>query len=133
MDLKRFKTNQKLEVEGVWHDLGDDTSVLVARAGNAKYTEELRKRMKKYQTRLEMKDETMESVAERVLTECMAEFILLDWKGLKEDGKEVSYSVAKCKEILGNKEYKDFRSLIDILSNDMTAYQENEKKGIVKN
>lgn len=134
MKLSDFATNKELEVNGVWHDLGDKTRVLVARAGNKKYTEALRSRMEKYQNRLARRDKTMEPIAEKILTECMAKYILLGWENLEDENKKIiPYSVEKAIEILSDEKYKDFRDLIELLSNDMASYQEKKKEEIVGN
>ena len=133
MDLNKFATNKKKEVDGIWHDLGDGLSVLVARARNTKYIAELRLRMKPYQNRLQRNDPTMEDIAEKIITEVLAKTILLDWKGMENDGKKFSYSVENCVAVLADEKYTDFRDLIEGLSDDMSAYRDEEKEDIVKN
>jgi len=133
MDLKKFATNKNKEVDGIWHDLGDGLSVLVARARNTKYIAELRLRMKPYQNRLQRNDSTMEEIAEKVITEVMAKTILLDWKGMENDGKKFPYSYENCVAVLSDKKYTDFRELIEGLADDMSAYRDEEKDSIVKN
>ena len=51
----------------------------------------------------------------------MTECIILDWKGLEEDGKTVKYSKAECTRIL--KEYKDFRDHVSELANSMELFK----------
>jgi hypothetical protein len=133
MDLKKFATNKEKEVDGIWHDLGDGLSVLVARAKNTKYISELRLRMKPYQNRLQRNDPSMEEIAEKIITEVMARTILLDWKGMENDGKKFPYSYENCVAVLSDKQYTDFRDLIEGLSDDMSSYRDEEKEAVVKN
>lgn len=134
MKLTDFATDKNKEVNGVWFDLGDDTKVLVARARNTKYLAELRLRMKPYQNRISRNDPSMEAIAEKILTQVVARTILLGWENLRDqDNNPIEYSIEKCEEILGNPKFKDFRDLIETLSEDMSSYKEEVKQEMLGN
>ena len=130
MELKDFKTDKDKEIEGVWEELDDGCSVLVARWGNPKMTKAytrfprgLRQRMENGQ----VDDETS-----RVgLAKIVAKTILLNWKGLKEDKEEVKYSEKECIRILTD--YPDFYTLVFQLSNEFQLYHDKSVADTTKN
>lgn len=121
MDLKKeFATNKQYEQEGVWTDIGNGCSIKIARVGNEHYTALFRKLSKPYQNQIR-RGTLPNDKAEDLLIQVMAESIVLDWKGLEEDGKPVKYSRETCARIL--KEYKDFRELVSDLSNSLELFK----------
>jgi hypothetical protein len=132
MKISSFAVDEKKTIEGVWHEIGDNASVLIARAGNDKYRKDLRAMMKPYKRRLEREDPGMDKIAEGLLNKCMARHILLDWQGVEDDdGNEIPYST---EQALDNFEkYPEFRDLISDLSNDTEAYKVQEEEEITKN
>ncbi|WP_298983487.1 hypothetical protein [uncultured Roseibium sp.] len=129
MDLNSFRTDKKLEVDGVWFDFDEDTSVKVARGNNVHFTKLLTKLSKPVQA-LARTGNLPEDKASEIVAKAMAETILLDWKGIKLDGKVVKYSVENAAKIL--KDLPDFRDLINELANDRAAFAEEiaeESKG----
>lgn len=122
MDLKKeFGTDKSLELEGVWQELGDGASVLVARAGNRNHAEELKRLTAPYRRQISLGKLGAE-VWEKISIESMASCVLLDWKGIKDDGKVVPYSQANALRLLTD--YPDFRDMISALANEMSAYQQ---------
>ena len=59
------------------------------------------------------------------------EAIVLDWKGLEEDGKAVPYNQANCIRILTD--YKDFREQISEIANEMESFKIAEDEDAEKN
>ena len=99
MELKDFKTDKDKEKDGVWEDLGDECSVLVARYGNQAMVNAYRRYPRVLRQRLES-GQVDDDKSATVMAKVMADTILLDWKGLKEDGKEVVYNKEECVRIL---------------------------------
>lgn len=121
MKISEFATNKTAEVEGVWQEIGLGAEVLLARAGNPKYTDYIRQLAKPYRTRLRRR-EIPEDIAERITVKALAKFVLLDWKGIKDDSdEEIPYSVEKAEDFLTN--YPDFRELISVCADDMSLFQ----------
>lgn len=130
MDLKKFKTNQQSEQEGVWVPLDKGTKVLIARTGNPRYKEYLRNKLSPY--RLQLKTNSMdEEVAQRIIIETLAKTILLDWEGIQENGETIPYNYANAVDILTK--YKDFRELISTTAEEMDLFKDEEEKEVVKN
>jgi len=130
MDIKKiFSTDSKAEQEGVWVDLDKKTAIKVARSGNPKFQKLFRKLTKPY-TRAMRSGTLNDDIAEKILIQCLAETILLDWKGIEEDGKKVPYSVEKAIEYLG---IKDFRDFVVSCADDFALYKAEQDEETAKN
>lgn len=132
MDLKEFETDESLELDGVWVDIGDDdeTQLLVARVGNPTFNRMIRQRMKPFKNLIQ-RDRLPASTQEKILTEVMAECILLDWKNLKHNGKTVKYSSATALKLMTS--IKDFRELVTEIANSMETFMKEEEAEDTKN
>jgi hypothetical protein len=126
MDLtKSYATNVKAAEEGVWVDLDDKTSLLIRRYGRRafqKYLASLLGPHKKATQRGTLDDD----IAEQLLTKALAKEILVGWKGLKMDGKDVKYSVETAFEILSNPVFRDFRDDVVSWAQDFQLFREEE-------
>ena len=121
MDLrKEYGTDKNKELTGVWEDFGNGCTVLIARIGNENYAKVFRRISKPYQNAIRRQSLGNEK-ADELLIQAMAECIVLDWKGLKEDGKTIKYSKEECVRIL--KEYKDFRDQVSELATSMELFK----------
>ena len=130
MELKDFKTDRDKEKDGVWEDLGDGCSVLVARYGNQAMVNAYRKYPRVLRQRLES-GQVDDDKSSNIMAKVMADTILLDWKGLKEDGKEVPYSKEECVRVLI--EYPDVRLMIFEISNEAQLYHDESVGKTIKN
>lgn len=131
MDLKKeYGTNRKSEVDGVWEDFGGGTTVLIARIGNENYQKVFRRISKPYQNAIR-RGTLGNDKAEDLLIQAMADCIVLDWKGLKEDDKPVKFSKEECVRVL--KEYKDFRDHVSELANSMEIFRQEMDSEAEKN
>ena len=130
MELKDFKTDKDKEKDGVWEDLGDGCSVLVARYGNQAMVNAYRKYPRVLRQRLES-GQVDDDKSSTIMAKVMADTILLDWKGLKEDGKEVVYSKEECVRVLT--EYPDIRTMIFEISNEAQLYHDESVGKTTKN
>lgn len=114
-----FATDQALENKGKWFTLAKDAQVLVARSGNDRYSEKLRAHMEL--SPLEgLNSKQQEEIGSEILVDVLAETVLLDWKGLAYQGKEVPYSKDMAKTFL---RIKDFRKKINMLSENFEAFR----------
>ncbi|MEZ0231900.1 MAG: hypothetical protein ACAH12_03600 [Methylophilaceae bacterium] len=131
MDLKKqFGTNKKQELEGVWTDIGDGAQLLVARFGNKNYKDAAKRLGAPYKAVIRagnLKDE----VSDKLTTEALAEGVLLGWKGLKDDGKAVTYSKDEAIRLMT--EYPDFRDQVLSLSTSIELFQSQEEAEVIKN
>jgi len=128
LELKgsQFDVNQNLETEGVWENLGDGAWLLVARAGNDNFNNEYNKIPRTVRRKIENPPKGSEHMRDEKICELMAKTILLDWRGLADEGKEVKYSQENAKKLLVK--YPEFRDFVFQLSNDPNRFlQEGEE------
>ena len=121
MDLaKTFRVDETKELDGVWVALGEGAEVKIAKAMNPRFKDLIRAEMGRYKQAIQaqtLDDET----AERVLISVMARTILLDWRGITEEGEEIPYTPEKAEEYLTN--YVDFRDFVTRNSEDQTHFR----------
>lgn len=130
-DLKKlFKTEENLELNGVWRSLGDKLRVLVARWNNTNHKRTMEILMKPYQHMRGGQGMT-EDVAEELLIKGMAKSILLGWENMEEDGVPVPYSLKEALRVLT--EYKDLRGAVQGIAMSMEAYQKANDEETEKN
>lgn len=125
MDLNSFATNVELSEEGVWCPVDAVTEIRVARYGNRKFQRLLQKLSAPYKVQMErqmMKDE----VAESVFIEALATAILVDWRGMTQNGEPLDYTVGNAIAVLSNPKLKDFRDLVVSLSQDAEMFRDEE-------
>lgn len=125
MKLSKFKQNVSSAQEGVWVDVGDGLEVKIARMGNKKYNETIRKLSKPYKTAI--RNGTLaDSVFEEMQNKAIAEAILLDWTGLEDDKGEITYSTEEAFNILSNPEFEDFKKLVTDLAEEQETFRSIE-------
>jgi len=130
-DIKKlFGTNKESEIEGIWNDMGDGIEVLVARIGNPEYQKAFQAISKPHRRAIR-RGTLNDEVAEKLLVKAMAKTILLDWKGIEEDGAPIPYSYENAMRIL--MEYKDFRDYVSDIANEMEGYKDEEDEESEKN
>lgn len=77
-----------LENEGIWCRFGDsDLEIKIASNTSEEYRKALRKKLSA--KRRELGGTLPEELDEELTVDCVAEFIVKDWRGLTEDGKPV--------------------------------------------
>lgn len=87
------------ELDGVWVDY-DEGQLLIARMGNPRNRAVYNRLMKPHARKAAQKT-LSPAVQEKVVSQCYAETLLLDWKGMVDEyGNELEYSQALAEEIL---------------------------------
>ncbi len=114
---KEFAINTKAEEEGLWEDLGGGAGLLVASIRNERFgkafdalPEQVRKRAPRHTA-----DQDRE-----VMAPIMAKTLLLDWRGIADEGKEITYSKDNATSYLIK--YPRFYELVSKLSQDDSRY-----------
>lgn len=123
MDLNNSKIDTKAETDGVWVDLDDETSILIARYLNPKHRAFVQKRMEPYR-RLQRLNKLDDSVVEKIELEALAKYVLIDWKGLKDNGKTIKYSQEKALELLSDPTLVWLVDMVKEMSNDMSMFRQ---------
>lgn len=114
-----YATDATLENNGTWRDVGE-AKLLIARAGNKKYSKLLSAAVESNQRALDLKDDKAEALSDEIMVNVMAQAVLLDWKNVGYKGEPLPYSVESAKTLLA---VKDFRALVSRLANEFDAYK----------
>jgi len=122
MDIREFSTNDKREQEGVWVDIGEGTQLLIARLGNAKYEKYLRKLGRPYLTQLRYSSDS--KLIQKLAIKAMSRHVLLDWKNLQENDKDIPYSHETAERLLTN--YHGLYRVVSEMSQETTLFRAQE-------
>lgn len=131
MDLsKTFGTDKDLEKNGAWIDFGEGLFCLIARSGNPRYNRKFKEVSAPYKRAIRL--ETLaDEKAEELMIQVMASTILLDWRGLTDNGVEVPYTPENAKAMLTK--YPDFKDQVKSASDSMEAFKRQEIAETEKN
>lgn len=131
MRISKFRTDRRAEEDGVWVDAGEGLQLRIARWGNPRYQEAMRRLGSPLLPQIKT-GTISEQASEEVLCKAMAETILLEWKNLQEeDGSEIKYSREKALELL--RDVRDFRALVVDLSQNVNLFRAEQARDIVGN
>jgi hypothetical protein len=131
MDLKKeYATDKKAEIEGIEKDFGNGCFIKIARIGNSEYKKAFRKITKPYEKAIR-RGNVSEDLADKFMIEALSKTIVLGWRGMQEDGKDVPYSVDECTRILT--EYPDLREQIYEIANEMESFKIEDDEELEKN
>ena len=123
---KEFAVNTSAEEEGIWEDLGKGAGLLVASIRNKRFRamfEALPELVQKRASR-NTADEDRE-----LMSPIMAKTLLLYWRGIADEGKELSYSVENASAYL--LKYPRFYELVSKISqNDDRFLPKNLEKNL---
>lgn len=119
MDIRQFKTDEKLEEEGTWFDLSDESSLKLARWGNKNAEGMLRKLQRPYRRMMAFRD-LPDDLTSEMMVKVMAKHIIKDWKGFTDNGSDFLCNEENATRLLN--ESKDFRDLVTSLSNDASGF-----------
>lgn len=125
LDFKKaYGYNKKNAQDGMWVSLDEENgvSIKVAKIGTVVYLNTVQKHARKYQALARVNRLTAEQTLE-INAKTLADCILLDWKGVMEDGVLIEYSPANAYRIL--KEYDEFRNLVELHASDPELFQDN--------
>lgn len=125
MDIKKTRTNKEREENGVWVDFDDETSLLIARYMNPhhkKFSKKAMSPLKRQMRANTLPDKTYDAIE----VKGMANHVLLDWKGMKDNGKKLAYSVKEAERLLGDPALDWFADFVREVSQDISLYREEE-------
>lgn len=130
-DVKKlFGTDKTKEQEGVIHEMGEGLKMRIARIGNPKYQKRFQALSKPHRRALR-RGTLSDEIAEKLLVQCLAETIVLDWEGLEEDGVEIEYSTENAVKILTD--YPELRNYVNDIANEMEGYQADDDEEAIDN
>ncbi len=126
----QFAMDETGEVEGIWEDLGDGATILIARAGNPNYIRAYQKISRGIRNQIDngsLQEERTKVIAAKII----AVHVILDWKGLYNEGKVVKYSPETAEKMLLR--YPDFREMVWDLANDFARFRKDALVDDAKN
>jgi len=122
-----YATDEALENNGTIFPLARGASLLIARAGNRRYSRGISAAVDLKRVELEAGPNATEAaldaaavVSDEIFVEVMADTILLGWNKLAFKGKELEYSPENARMML---RIKDFRKLVAGLSERVEAFK----------
>ena len=122
--LNLLKSNSKADIEGVWFQYQDhDIHLLIARMGNREYEKFTTKELTK---RKGIGSTSVEKIMERTLDsqpEAVANTILLDWKGVNDNGKNIPYTPELGLEYFRNPDFHWFYKYVLSCSNEVERFE----------
>lgn len=124
-DLSDIELDLSAAEQGVEVEVGDGAFITVGRWGSHRFKQAVQKyagnKLSTIQNRMrtsrKMRGKQDEEAA-RIMAQIMAESILLDWRGIKEGGRELQYSFNEAVRILLDERYDNFRELVELASKD---------------
>lgn len=131
--FSQYATDESLENNGTWRDIGGGTELLIARIGNDKYVKHLNKLVEQNKKLLDSGTDEADAKSNEIMVEVLANTILLGWRSKVGEQyqdtvlfkkKAVTYSVKQAKEMLM---VKDFRRRVAQLGDEFEAYRLKEE------
>lgn len=121
-DIAKNKRNRDAEEHGTWMDYGDGVRFLVARKTNDEYRTFISKQWRSHDRLLSAKNPSKQAdkLAEKFMLEATARYILRDWEGLVNNGKDFPYTAENAVQFL--EEYDDVRQDIEAYAEDRANY-----------
>ena len=129
-DLSKQRTDEKAEVDGVWEDLGSGAKIKIARLGNPKYNRRLKALLKPHKRAIRA-DSLEPKIMDDAIYTALSETVIIDWKGIAVDGKEIKFSKANALKLLREEKY--FRDLVSDCSQDASLFKLHEQEEGSKN
>lgn len=96
-DINSFRTDKDAKATGVWIELGGGASFKLASFDSPAFSEAFRKATKPYHD-LGRKIPEEDQIA--IMAKCMAQHIVLDWKGVFDGETPLEYSVEAAERLL---------------------------------
>jgi hypothetical protein len=131
--FSNFQTDLAAEREGVWCEIGEGCSLLIARAGNPQHEETVARLEREMRPQSLAADAELSSkLRTEIAIKALAANILLGWRGLiDDDGKQIPYSREKAEELL--RVARDFRQLVASLAMERSRFQNEQAAATLGN
>jgi hypothetical protein len=134
MDLqKHFDLDEDKELNGEWFEISD-MRLLIARTNNDNYKRIFIEKTRKHDVAIRRgfyKGKEGEKKSDKIICECIAEAILLNWENVEDEGKKIAYSKKNALKML--LKYKLFRELVAECADRQEAFMRNHEKETEKN
>ena len=129
---RRFATNLDAERDGAWVDLGEGAAIRVARFNNPRHKALRERLLRPYRGLLLAGRDLPDDVEDRIAIDCLAETILLDWRGIVDgQGLPVLFEHETARDLLSS--LRDFRETVAWHALQAETFRAAEIEDIAKN
>lgn len=129
MNLNLPQTNLDDAVDGRWCDFNDTIRFKIAMSNNPKHKRAIQNKLKQIE---KLRDKGDYSRVEIINNEILAQHILKDWEGLKDDGKALPFSQQAALSILNDPRYSPIREFIVDESMEFAEYEDEAEETVKK-
>ena len=126
-ELNTVFTDLRKAEEGIWVTYpGSDVECRIARlSNNPRFQQEAMKLRRDAKLRRILEGGFNTQDAKETIAPVVAEYVLLDWKNLTENGEAIPYTREKATELLCMPEMADFYDWVLIIANDVDLYRKD--------
>ena len=129
---RRLATNLDAERDGAWVDLGEGAAIRVARFNNPRHKALRERLLRPYRGLLLAGRDLPDDVEDRIAIDCLAETILLDWRGIVDgQGLPVPFEHETARALLSS--LRDFRETVAWHALQAETFRAAEIEDIAKN
>lgn len=132
--FSQYATDETLENNGTWREIGGGAELLIARIGNRRYVKALTKSVERDRKVLDLADDAADAKSDEIMIDVIANTVLLGWRTKNGAGdyeptvlfkkQPIEYSVANAKKLLV---LADFRRQVAKLADENEAYRVREE------
>jgi hypothetical protein len=127
-ELTTLTIDEDLRKDGVWVELFPGAKFRIAGAGNAAFQEMWAELEEKFLT---LGRDPTEEEKEEMIIHCLSRTIVLEWKGLTIDGKNLPYNHKNADRILG--EWDEVTKKVLAVAGNQNRYRIKKNKDIEEN
>ena len=131
VDVRSLMVDLSKESDGVWVEY-NGVELLIASSGKQDFLDAREAILEEHIEAIRNDELTADKLTDLAMP-AVAEHILLDWKNLSEDGKEVEYSPEQALEYLTDPALKDMRNFILQVSSQRARFRQLVVEDGVKN
>ena len=122
--LSAIRADVTKETEGIWFEYEVGIRLLIARAGNPRFSKVLSKLSQPHLKNIRSKSFDSSDILEEITKRAVAEAILLGWENIEDDkGKTVKYSAEQAYEFFIDPSLHDFYQFVTICSADREEFR----------
>lgn len=110
---------------GVWKEYDDGIEFLIARSNTPGYRGAVKRIQKQHKRQLDT-DSLSDTKSDKLAAELIADYILKDWKGLRNNGKKFEYSRESAIAFLADERYLEIRRWIVSQADDLENFRKEE-------
>lgn len=148
MDIfSAFALDEKRMTDGIWHvlklikgdlvlepiaehEIGDQAAVLIASTDNPRYQALIEQKLEPYKQK---RKEITRVMTDRVIAECIAELIVLDWRNWELGEQPIGYSREMVLDIWTNPKWALLKEKILIVIGNRDLFKFEREEAIIKN